>query len=152
MPNAGQRPKDPHLGLRFWVQIQGVEIAGFSECTGLSVETEVTEYAEGGNNTFTHKLPGRAKYSNITLRRGIDPGQDLFRWFVAAMDGVPNKRKNISIMVYGPKGGAPVKQWDLLQAYPVKWSGPDMKTDAGATAVETLEFAHHGLNTTSGGR
>jgi hypothetical protein len=27
----------------------------------------------------------------------------------------------------------------------VKWIGPDLKTEAGATAIETLEFAHHGL-------
>lgn len=143
---------DPHLGFRFWVQIEGVQVAGFSECNGLSIETEVFEYAEGGNNLFTHKLPVRTKYGNVTLKRGIDPGQDLFRWYVESMDGVPNKRKNVSIFVYSPKGGNPVKQWDLIAAFPVKWTGPDLKTDAGATAVETLEFAHHGLNVTSGGR
>lgn len=152
MPNDGQRGKDPHLGLRFWVQIQGIEVAGFSESSGLSIETEVFEYAEGGNNVYTHKLPVRTKYGNITLKRGIDPGQDLYRWYVEAVDGLPRGRKNISIMVYGPNGGQVVKQWDLIGAWPVKWTGPDLKTDAGSTAIETLEFAHNGLNVTSGGR
>lgn len=146
MPSDG-RGKDHHLGLRFWVQIEGVEVAGFSDCSGLQIETEVFEYSEGGLNTFTHKLPVRTKYGNITLKRGLDPGQDLFRWYKESIDGVPNHRKNISIMIYGPKGGEPVYKWDLMAAYPVKWIGPDLKTDAGSTAIETLEFAHHGLVT-----
>jgi phage tail-like protein len=155
MPKDSEDPMlkyDPYLGLRFWVQIEGVQIAGFAECSGLIIETETFEYAEGGNNTFTYKLPVRTKYSNITLKRGIDPGQDLYTWFLQSIDGIPNKRKNISIMVYGQTGSDPVKKWDLVNAFPVKWSGPDLKSDAGATAIETLEFAHEGLNVTSGGR
>ena len=137
------RPKDPHLGLQFWIQIEGVEIAGFSECSGLVIETEVFEYAEGGLNLYTHKLPVRTKYSNITLKRGLDPAQDLYRWYMSTLDGKTN-RKNVSLIVYGPTGEQ-VRQWALKGAYPVKWSGPDLKSDAGAVAIETLEFAHEGL-------
>ena len=136
---------DHHLGLRFWIQIEGVEIAGFSECNGFTIEKEVQEYAEGGLNTFTHKLPVRTKYGNITLRRGLDMGEDLYRWFHNVCVRQDFERKNISIMIYKPEGGQPIYQWDLMGAYPVKWVGPDMKTDAGATAVETLEFAHNGI-------
>ena len=145
MPDNDSRGKDDHLGLRFWVQIDNVEVAGFRECSGLTIETEVYEYAEGGQNTYTHKLPVRTKYGNITLRRGLDATRDLYSWFVASIDGVPNKRKNVSIMIYGPLGGAPVEKWDLIEAYPVKWVGPELKTEAAALAIETLEFAHHGL-------
>jgi phage tail-like protein len=145
MPRDDNRGRDHHIGLRFWVQIEGIEVAGFSDCSGLSIETEVFEYAEGGQNTYTHKLPVRTKYSNITLKRGLDPTQDLHRWYVGSIDGVPNSRKNISIIIYGPKGGDVVEQWDLMGAWPVKWVGPDLKTDAASTAIETLEFAHNGL-------
>ncbi len=145
MPGKDERQgKDHHLGLRFWVQIEGVEIAGFSEVSGLSIETETFEYAEGGLNTFTHKLPVRAKYTNVTLKRGMDRGHDLFTWYKNSLEG-RLQRKNISIMVYGPEGGEPMYQWDLMGAFPVKWVGPDMRTEAGSSAIETLEFAHHGL-------
>lgn len=144
MSDDGQRTKDEHLGLRFWIQIDGIEVAGFSDCSGLSVETEVFEYAEGGKNTFTHKLPGRMKYGNITLKRGIDPGQDLYKWYMDSIDG-NTQRKNVSIIIYGPKSGDKVKQWDLRRAFPVKWVGPDLRTDAGAVAIETLELAHEGF-------
>ena len=137
------RPKDPHLGLRFWLQLGQVEIAGFKECTGLKIETEVFEYPEGGLNTYTHKLPVRAKYTNITLKRGLDETQDLFQWYVKAMNG-QIKRQNISIIVYDSLGNQ-VQKWDLQRAFPCKWTGPDLKTDAGAIAIETLEIAHEGL-------
>ena len=145
MPGSDERQSgDHHLGLRFWVQVEGIEIAGFSECTGLTMETEVVDYAEGGLNTFTHKLPGRMKYTNVTLRRGMDRGEDLYSWYYDNTHG-EFQRKNVSIMIYPPEGGEPIYQWDLMAAFPVKWIGPDMKTDAGASAVETLEFAHHGI-------
>ena len=141
-----QRGKDTHLGLRFWIEFDNkIEVAGFSECTGLMVETETFEYAEGGENTYTHKLPVRTKFSNIILKRGVDPGQDLFRWYQDCINGKMS-RKNISIMIYGPEPNkAAVRRWDLRRAFPVKWTGPDLRTEAGAVAVETLELAHEGL-------
>lgn len=145
MPSDQRQSGDHHLGLRFWVQIEGVEVAGFSECSGFTIEKEVYEYAEGGLNTHTHKLPVRTKYSNITLRRGIDMGEDLYRWFHDVSIRMPFQRKNISIMIYKPEGGNPIYRWDLMGAYPVKWVAPELKTDAGASAIETLEFAHNGL-------
>lgn len=137
------RPKDPHLGMQFWVQIEGVEVAGFSECSGLVIETETFEYAEGGLNLYTHKLPVRTRYGNVVLRRGLDPAQDLYSWYMSTLDG-KTSRKNLSIIIYGPTGEQ-VRQWALKGAYPVKWTGPDLRADAGAIAVETLEFAHEGL-------
>lgn len=140
---SGSRSRDAYLGLRFWVDISSVHVAEFSECSGLTIETEVFEYAEGGLNTYTHKLPVRTKYGNITLKRGIDEGQDLYRWY---MDTVNKKitRRNISILIYDTKGKV-VRRWDLQNAFPVKWTGPDLKADAGAVAVETVEFAHEGI-------
>lgn len=157
-PSAGRSPKggkpappdkpasrhDPHLGFKFWVEIDGIEIAGFSECAGLSIETEVLEYAEGGWNDYIHKLPVRTKYSNVTLRRGINDQKDLFEWYTKNINSEKRKRANVTISVYTQKGELG-KQWVLRDAFPVKWVGPDLKTDAAAVAVESVEFAHHGL-------
>jgi phage tail-like protein len=147
--DSGSRTKDEHLGLRFWIQIGSIEIAGFSECSAISIEEEMQEYAEGGLNTFTHKLPVRKKYANITLKRGIDPGQDLYKWYKQGINGTPAPRMDISIIVYGPVPGSEVRRWDLKEAYPVKWTGPDLKSEAASMAVESLEIAYHGLNPSS---
>jgi len=53
----------------------------FTEVTGLSVEYEVFEWQEGGQNTYVHKLRGRAKYPNIVLKRGITHESALLDWF-----------------------------------------------------------------------
>lgn len=137
--------KDPHLAFKFWIQIDGVNVAGFTECSPITVETEVFEYPEGGLNTRTHKLPVRAKYANITLKHGLDPGQDLQKWFMDSMDGSPNARKNVSIMIYGQEPDKVVKSYNLLGAYPVKWTGADLRAEPAAVAIETLELAHNGL-------
>lgn len=140
--------KYPYIGLNFFVEIDGVLVATFAECSSVTAETEVFEYAEGGLNTQTHKLPVRTKYGNITLKRGIDEGQDLFHWYMATLDGKTNrKKKNMSIKLYTSDLKA-VRQWDLIEPYPVKWTGPDLKADAGAVAVETMEIAFSRLSVT----
>jgi phage tail-like protein len=90
----------------------------------------------------------RSKYKNIILKRGLDEGQDLYRWYVKAMNG-EIQRQDISIMIYDSRGtGKPVRTWNLHRAFPCKWTGPDLKADKGAIAVETLEIAHEGLRST----
>jgi phage tail-like protein len=117
----------------------------------LQIETEVFEYAEGGLNGLTHKLPVRSKYGNITLKRGMDPGRGLYMWFLESMRAQAqgkglSVRRNLTINLYGRvPNEAPVQSWSLRRAFPIKWTGPDLKADAGAIAMETIEFAHEGL-------
>jgi phage tail-like protein len=142
--------KDPHLGFRFWIELGQIEVAGFTECSGLKSEIETFEYMEGGLNSFTHKLPVRAKYSNITLKRHMDEhGGDIYKtselytWYQKIVSG-KFERKNISIIIYNSIG-TEIQRWNLQNAFPCKWSGPDLSTQKGAIAIETVELAHEGL-------
>lgn len=140
-----------HYGsLRFWVEIKGIEIGGFAECSGLSVETEMHEYSEGGWNAHTYKLPTRLKHSNVTLRRGLNEGGELRTWFEEGIYGVPASRHDVTITLYDPEGKK-VSAWQLKDAYPVKYVAPEFKTEAGAVAVESVEIAHHGLQRAGAG-
>jgi len=134
---------DPNLGLRFWVEVGQVQLAGFAECSGLTIETEVFDYPEGGENTYVHKLPVRTKYSNVTLKRGLDETRYFYDWYVSTMNG-NTQRRDITIRIYNSRQQE-VQVWHLYQAFPVKWMGPDMKADSGAIAVETIELTHHGV-------
>ena len=142
-PDDRPASRDPHLGLRFWVQLGQIEVAGFQECSGLAVQTEVMEYPEGGLNTYTHKFATRAKYTNITLKRGLDEGQDLYEWYMRYLQG-DISRQDISILLYNSEGKQ-VQKWDVRRAFPCKWTGPTLRADKGAIAVETLEIAHEGI-------
>ena len=52
----------------------------FQEVSGLSAELGTEEVVEGGENRFSHRLPTRAKYSNLTLKRGLLTESGLIDW------------------------------------------------------------------------
>jgi phage tail-like protein len=136
---------DPGLTFRYYVEVEGIIDTEFSECSGLSMEREVKIVAEGGVNDFVHVLPGRVKYSNIILRNGITYSRELWRWFRQGIYSGKVERLNMSIIL-GNAEGKKVKHWDVIGAYPVKWSGPELRADSEIAAIETVELAHHGLD------
>ncbi len=135
---------DPFTAFNFLVEIEGVVVAGFSEVTGLQVETEVLEYREGGQNQFVHKLAGPTRYpSNLVLRRGMTDSDGLWRWHQDVAHGIV-ERKNGTIYLLN-QVGAPVASWNIRGAYPVKWSGPDLRAESSTVAVETVDLVHQGI-------
>jgi phage tail-like protein len=135
--------EEAHANCRFYVLIEGIAQAVFAEVSGLQIETEVTEYAEGGNNRFIHRVPGRTKVSTLTLKHGMTASNDLFKWYVKTMTGRSDAR-NLSVIMYDAKG-VELLRWDFIKAFPIKWVGPQLSAGGNATAVETLELAHEGL-------
>lgn len=130
---------------RFYVRIGNETQAVFTEVSGLQVDTTVTDYEEGGNNSFVHRLPGRSKVGNLTLKRGITQGNEFFKWYADVATGqIGIRKKNVSLVVFNPAGKV-IAQWDFLGAFPVKWVGPQLVADGTALAIETLELAHSGL-------
>lgn len=128
---------------RFYVVIDNVAQAFFTEVSGLQVETETYEYAEGGNNAFIHRLPGRTKTNNITLKRGVTSSNELLKWCLQNVQGKITRR-NISVVMYNT-AGVEVMRWDFVNAYPVRWVGPTFTADGNQNAVESLELAHTGI-------
>ena len=135
--------KDPFPGYNFAVEIEGLVAAGFSEVSGLNLEIEVQEYREGGLNEFVHKRAGPAKYPNLVLKHGLTVAHDLWDWYWDVTQGTVD-RKNLSVILMDSTGEERVR-WNFEQAYPVKWTGPDLRASANELAVESLEFAHKGL-------
>lgn len=134
---------DGYANCRFYVEIGGLAQAVFTEMSGLQVETAVTEYEEGGNNGFVHRLPGRTKVSNLTLKRGVTNSNEFFNWYMEILQGKIDT-KNISVVMYDTRG-TQLARWNFAKAYPVKWVGPQFAADGKSAAVETLELAHDGL-------
>jgi phage tail-like protein len=139
---AGSSTPDPVAELRFKVDVQGISIGRFSECTGIAVEVEMKDYNEGGSNEFVHKLPTRIKYPNIVLKRGVTHEDALLKWFWDSRNAV--QRKEMTITLLGP-GASTVRTWAFMNAYPVKWTGPNLKAGSNSIATETLEVVHNGL-------
>jgi len=142
MPETAKRV-DPYITCYFSVEIEGIQEAFFRECSGLESEIEVLPYEEGGVNDHPHKLPGRAKFPNVTLKRGVTDSKDLWEWFSKGIQG-QIKRKTVHIILCDAKGEE-VRRWTFEGAYPIKWSGPSLNANENAVAIETLELAHEGM-------
>jgi phage tail-like protein len=135
--------KDPYLSFRFLVEINGLIVGGFSEVSGLQAETKIEEIREGGVNDYVHKLPKITEYLNISLKRGITDSDELWKWHQDVVNGKV-ERKTVSVILMDSERNEKWR-WYFEHAYPVKWTGPDLKADNSAVAVETLELAHNGL-------
>ena len=95
--------EEAYPSYRFYVEIAGVPQAVFTEVSGLQIETEITEYEEGGNNDFVHRLPGRTKIGNITLKRGMTSSNELLQWFLKIARGSIDRR-NVTVIMYDSAG------------------------------------------------
>jgi phage tail-like protein len=138
----GSPTPDPVAELRFKVELPGLSIGRFRECTGIAVEVETKDYMEGGSNEFVHKLPTRIKYPNVVLKRGVTHEDALLKWFWESRSSV--QRRDMTISLIGP-GAKLVRTWAFLNAYPVKWTGPNLNAGSNQIATETLEVVHNGL-------
>jgi phage tail-like protein len=138
----GSPMPDPVAELSFQVEVPGMSIGRFRECSGIEVEVEVKEYQEGGSNDYVHKLPTRVKYPNIVLKRGVTHEEALAKWFFDSRNAP--QRRDVTITLLGP-GTKVVRRWSFLNAYPVKWTGPNLNASSNQIATETLEIVHNGL-------
>lgn len=144
-PARGSARPDPVGEMRFKVKIASLpdgEIGRFREVSGIGVEIETKDYNEGGNNDFVHKLPMRLKYPNLVLKRGVTHEEHLLKWFMQTRQGA--KMSDLSLTLMGP-GGEEVRTWSFINAYPIKWTGPNLNTGSSQIAVETLEIVHQGM-------
>jgi phage tail-like protein len=134
---------EPATGIRFEVKIDGVDIGSFTGCAGLGAEYEIFEYQEGGQNAYVHRLPGRLKYSPVTLTRPIDEKSgELAAWFASFRDSV--KPVTGCITAFDPQQ-RPIAQWNLTGLYPSRWTGPGFSSDGNSVVKETLELSHNGF-------
>lgn len=126
-----------NAAFRFVVDIDGKDQAAFTECSVPVIEWEVEEVKEGGLNTFTHQLPGRRKGAKITLKNGVG-SSDLLTWYQQTM-GEEFQRKSITVSLLDSTKQK-VMNWHLDKAYPIKWTGPQLKTSDNSVAIQTLEL------------
>jgi phage tail-like protein len=143
----------PPACFHFKVELNGVDGADsdaeqrFQEVSGLSVEVETETLHEGGENRFEYKLPKRAKYPNIIVKRGLLKGSAFLDWFKSAMNTYfivvvyDFKPADITITLLD-EADEPVAVWNVVQAYPLKWSMSDLRSSENAVVVESMELAY----------
>lgn len=142
--------EDPLVSAWFSLEFQGQVGGAFRECTGLGSENEVVEEKSAGpdGKLILKKIPGRMKYNNITLKRGITSAMDMWKWRKLVEEGkISEARKNGSVVMYS-SDGKPVARWDLVNAWPSKLTGPAANATNNEIGIEELEIVHEGYERT----
>jgi len=118
-------------------------LAGFSECTGLEMTLDLEDYPEGGNNGTVLKFPKRAKYGELTLKKGVTKDSQLFDWFYGFTQGA-GKRKD-GVITLRDARGKPHTVWGFSRGLPSKYSGPALNAQQNAVAIQSITIVHEGL-------
>ena len=124
--------------------ISDVALGGFSECTGLEMSLQVEEYKEGGRNSEVLKFPTRVTWSNITLKKGIGVGAELWDWHYGFAEGKGKRRDGIIMLLNDLR--VPNNIWYFRRGLPVKYAGPALNATQNNVAIESIEIAHEGIH------
>ena len=137
----------PHGKFNYKVEIDGLEAGGFAEVTGFDASIDVIEYREGDMTQTPIKVPGLKKYGNITLKQGLVDSMVLYEWMTAGLEG-DVERKTLTITLLDI-AGSPAASWQIINAWPVKYTAPDFNATSSEVAIESLEIAHEGMTRVS---
>ena len=55
----------------------------------------------------------------------------------------------MSIVLWDDAGNERVR-WNLINCWPVKWTGPSLDATSNELAIETLEIVHEGVSVENG--
>ncbi len=135
---------DPYRSYNFQLEIDGVPLGAFSECSGLSAEGDTVDYREGTDKAANvRKLVGLRKYTNITLKRGYTQDKSLWSWFKNIVDGIPDRR-DVTIVLMNEQRD-PVLRWHAENAWINKIEAPTFNASGNEVAIESVELVHEGL-------
>jgi phage tail-like protein len=140
------RDTDPLVGFHFQLDIGGKVTGYFTEVGGLGSENEIIEHkvVQDGRE-IVQKIPGRLKWGDITLKRGITSLMDIWDWRKSVEQGdIVGSRMNGSVIMLDQELN-PVARWDFVRGWPSKVSGPQLQSDSNAFGVEELTIVHEGI-------
>jgi phage tail-like protein len=135
------------LTARFSLEVDSVSMGFFRECSGLGTESEVVEHlvVNDKGQQIIQKMPGRAKWTDITLKKSMDGAKELWNWRKEVLDGQFDKyRRHGSIVIYDSKN-TEVARWNFQNGWPSAWKGSDLSASSDEVATEEVTIAHEGL-------
>jgi phage tail-like protein len=141
------RESDPLIGFNFRLEIEGKLAGYFTEASGIGSEHEIVEHkvVDDSGHEIVQKIPGRLKWENVTLKRGITDAMDIWDWRKLVEDGkMGDARTNCSIIMMD-RNYEDVARWDFVNAWPSKVSGPSVKSDSNEFGVEEVTLIHEGM-------
>ncbi|BAY62003.1 phage tail protein [Tolypothrix sp. FACHB-123] len=137
----------------FYFEADGVTEKSIKEISGLGVENTPAQEVHGstkGGKIWRQATPTVTKFTNITLKVIATADVDLYQWYQKCNEdmGTPRQwnqnRKSASVVAYNQQL-TEVARWNIVNCYPVKYTGPTLTASSGDMATETVELVHEGV-------
>ena len=142
----------PPVGFHFSVSFKkgssSASESQFQSVSGLSVDIDTEEYAEGGENRFKHKLPVKTRYPNLVLKRGLFIQSDLIDWCKDAIENFKFERRDVTVILLNEQH-TPLMTWEISGSFPVKWNVDDFNATESKLVIETIELSYNYFKVTS---
>ena len=117
----------------------------FAECDGLDMSLDVKTIRQGGDNRRQIRLAGPAAYGQLTLKRGMTQGFDLWKWFSDTLDD-PGLRADAEVVLFAADGSTEQLRFALTRCLPIKLKTPPLNARDGVVAIEELQLAYETLS------
>lgn len=135
----------PPVGFHFKVvfELDGVSDLDvqFQEVSGLTVDVEMESYVEGGENRFTHQLPSRTKYAELSLKRGLVTDSAVLDWCRNAIENFQFEPINLTVILLNEKH-EPLSSWNVIGGIPKRWEVSSFNAEQNAAVIETLQLSY----------
>ena len=139
--------EDPLIGFNFLLELDGAIAGYFTECSGVGSENEIIEHkvVDKQGHEVVRKIPGRLKWQDISLKRGITSDLQIWAWRENVVQGkMSDARKSVTITMLD-REYKPVAKWHFTNAWPSKVTGPSFKSDDNSFGVEETTIVHEGM-------
>ena len=148
MSNSQKEIIKYHRAFNFVVSFNGgglnIQNMGWQEVSGIGVELDIEEFAEGGQNQFAWRLPKPPKYKNLVLKRASSAThKELIDWANNAFKNFAFAPTTVVVSITSENDKAtPIRTWNFVDAYPVKMQITDLSAQKNELIIETLELAY----------
>ncbi len=140
----------PYKKYNYRLEIDGIDMAAFSEVSGFDATIDVIEYREGTETINSpRKMPGLTKYGNVTLKWGMSENMSFYEWVTGISDGTKAAAEDrvVDMNIYlQDDAHNDIASWELINAWPSKYTAPDFNASSSEIAFESVEIVYEEMH------
>lgn len=130
-----------HFLVSFEIFPQLLNDLSFQEVTGLTTDVNLDTYNEGGENRFVHRLPGRTKYTDLVLKRGMALVSGITAWCLDAIENFNYQPTNLIVSLLNEQH-LPVSSWYVINAIPIRYEISGLNADQSQVVIESMTLRY----------
>jgi phage tail-like protein len=146
---------DPYLKFKFAVLWEGRYVAGISQVSTLTRNTQVIEFREGGDMSVMRRQPGMTSFEPITLSRGVTHDKEFEQWAnrvwnIGGAGGsevsLANFRRDLIIELRN-EAGQKVIAYKVYRAWVSVFTAlPALDSADSSVAIQAIQLQHEGFD------